>query len=81
LSEDKLSRSRRDFFTNPYFEVMMGLLRIQAEKEVVGLRSAAREGEGGKIQYHTGITDGIDRAILRMSNEKKDALGENNAQD
>lgn len=75
--KDRLSRAKRDFITNPYFEVMLGLLQEVGEKEMVSMRAAAREGDLGKIQYHTGIVDGVERAVLRMANEQ---VPENNAE-
>jgi hypothetical protein len=69
--KDRISRAKRDFITNPYFEVMLGLLQEVAEKEMVSMRAAAREGDLGKIQYHTGIVDGVERAVLRMDNERE----------
>jgi len=72
--QDRLSRAKRDFFTNPYFNVFVNVMREVAVKEVEGLRAAARAGDLGKIQYHTGLTDGIDRVITRLQNEQEDAL-------
>lgn len=69
--KDRLSRAKRDFITNPYFEVMLAELRKVGDKELASMRAAAREGDLGKIQYHTGIVDGVERAVLRMANERE----------
>ena len=45
------------------------------QKEVVSVRGAGQGGDISKVNYHTGIAEGVRRAILRLENEAGAAMG------
>ena len=73
--QDRNLRYQRDFFTNPTFDEVIALLREMEQKEVVSVRGAGQGGDISKVNYHTGIAEGVRRAILRLENEAGAAMG------
>ena len=73
--QDRNLRYQRDFFTNPTFDEVIVLLREMEQKEVVSVRGAGQGGDISKVNYHTGIAEGVRRAILRLENEAGAAMG------
>lgn len=67
-------RYRRDFVTNPSFNEALELLRDMVRKETLLLKTASRDQNIARINTQVGVVDGIERAMLRLENMKRDTL-------
>lgn len=68
------NKARRDLVTNPAWFVMMDALQETLRKEQANLHSVAGGAELARINTQAGITQGVERAILRLENFQKEIL-------
>ena len=67
-------RHKIDFFTNPAFSEMLQVLFEIEQREVAAMRGAGQGGDVSKVNYHTGIAEGVLRARKRMESEAQSVL-------
>jgi len=64
-----IKRAEQDFFTNPYFAILLQKIEEQERKETESLKAAGREDSTANFNHQTGVVDGIDRVKMLIKNE------------
>ena len=68
------ARSKRDLVTNSSYETLMVEVGEMIFTETERLKLDSRESDLGKIQFQSGIVEGVERALKRMQSFRAAAL-------
>ena len=69
-----LSRSKRDFYSNPTFGETLQVLEKMIDAETTKMRSQMRGADLASINRSAGVVDGIELAMRRLMEEREQAL-------
>jgi hypothetical protein len=75
MNEERETRYRRDWFTNPTFKDYVERLEEMHRKEEATLKGFARGDSITKINHQQGVVDGIERVQAMLEQMNREALG------